>query len=116
VTASLQQILGLKKGDTYNGVLLKKRIADTSKPDGNDITNLYQNSGYLFSNINAVEVSAVNDTINFEIRITEGKQANFNKISIKGNTKTNDHVIYVNCEPNPGSYTVKINWLEPFVN
>ena len=65
----IQQILGLKKGDTYNGVLLKKRIADTSKPDGNDITNLYQNSGYLFSNINAVEVSAVNDTINFEIRI-----------------------------------------------
>ena len=55
----LQQILGLKKGDVYNGVLLKKRIADTSKPDGNDITNLYQNNGYLFSNINAVEVSAV---------------------------------------------------------
>ena len=55
----LQQILGLKKGDVYNGVLLKKRIADTSKPDGNDITNLYQNNGYLFSNINAVEVSAI---------------------------------------------------------
>ncbi len=98
----IQQILGLKKGDTYNGVLLKKRIADTSKPDGNDITNLYQNSGYLFSNINAVEVSAVNDTINFEIRITEGKQANFNKIYIEGNTKTNDHVIYRELRTKPG--------------
>ena len=98
----IQQILGLKKGDTYNGVLLKKRIADTSKPDGNDITNLYQNSGYLFSNINAVEVSAINDTINFEIRITEGKQANFNKIYVEGNTKTNDHVIYRELRTKPG--------------
>jgi len=98
----LQQILGLNKGDTYNGILLKKRIADNSKPDANDITNLYQNSGYLFSNINAVEVSAINDTINFEIRVTEGKQANFNKISIKGNTKTNDHVIYRELRTKPG--------------
>ncbi len=98
----LQQILGLKKGDVYNGVLLKKRIADNSKPDGNDITNLYQNSGYLFSNINAVEVSAINDTINFEIRITEGKLANFNKIVVEGNTKTNDHVIYREMRAKPG--------------
>ena len=100
--AVLQQILGLKKGDVYNGVLLKKRIADNSKPDGNDITNLYQNSGYLFSNINAVEVSAINDTINFEIRITEGKLANFNKIVVNGNTKTNDHVIYREMRAKPG--------------
>ncbi len=98
----LQQILGLKKGDVYNGVILKKRIADTSKPDGNDITNLYQNNGYLFSNINAVEVSAVKDTINFEIRITEGKLANFNKIVVEGNTKTNDHVIYRELRTKPG--------------
>ena len=98
----LQQILGLKKGDVYNGVILKKRIADTSKPDGNDITNLYQNNGYLFSNINAVEVSAAKDTINFEIRITEGKLANFNKIVVEGNTKTNDHVIYRELRTKPG--------------
>ena len=98
----LQQILGLKKGDVYNGVLLKKRIADTSKPDGNDITNLYQNNGYLFSNINAVEVSAIRDTINFEIRITEGKLANFNKIVVNGNTRTNDHVIYRELRTKPG--------------
>ena len=98
----LQQILGLKKGDVYNGVLLKKRIADTSKPDGNDITNLYQNNGYLFSNINAVEVSAIMDTINFEIRITEGKLANFNKIVVNGNTRTNDHVIYRELRTKPG--------------
>ena len=64
--------MGIKKGDTYNGVLLEKRIADKSKPDGDDITNLYQNNGYLFSNINAVEVKTAKDTIDFEIRVTEG--------------------------------------------
>ncbi len=97
----LSQLLGIKKGDTYDGVLLKKRIAD-EKPDANDLTNLYQNNGYLFSNINAVEVSAENDTINFEIRISEGKQASFNKISVVGNNKTNDHVIYRELRTKPG--------------
>ena len=98
----LDIILGIKKGDPYNGVLLKKRIADDTKPDGEDITNLYQNSGYLFSNINAVEVSAENDTIDFEIRITEGKLASFNKISVVGNDKTNDHVIFRELRTKPG--------------
>jgi outer membrane protein insertion porin family len=97
----LSQLLGIKKGDTYDGVLLKKRIAD-EKPDANDLTNLYQNNGYLFSNINAVEVSAENDTINFEIRVSEGKLASFNKISVVGNTKTNDHVIYRELRTKPG--------------
>ena len=97
----LSQVLGIKKGDTYDGVLLKKRIAD-EKPDANDLTNLYQNNGYLFSNINAVEVSAENDTINFEIRVSEGKQASFNKISVVGNNKTNDHVIYRELRTKPG--------------
>ncbi|MBB12690.1 MAG: outer membrane protein assembly factor BamA [Flavobacteriaceae bacterium] len=97
----LAQILGIKKGDAYNGVLLKKRIAD-EKPDANDLSNLYQNNGYLFSSINAVEVSAENDTIDFEIRVNEGKIAQFNKISVIGNTKTNDHVIFRELRTKPG--------------
>ncbi len=98
----LATVLGIKKGDTYNGILLKERIADDTKPDGEDLTNLYQNSGYLFSNINAVEVSAENDTINFEIRINEGKLASFNKISVVGNDKTNDNVIFRELRTKPG--------------
>ena len=98
----LATVLGIKKGDSYNGILLKERIADDTKPDGEDLTNLYQNSGYLFSNINAVEVSAENDTIDFEIRVTEGKLASFNKISVIGNDKTNDHVIFRELRTKPG--------------
>ena len=98
----LGRILGVKKGETYNGVLLEKRIADKSKPDGEDITNLYQNNGYLFSTINAVEVKTVNDTIDFEIRVTEGPLAYFNKITVVGNDKTNDRVIYRELRTKPG--------------
>ncbi|AWA28914.1 outer membrane protein assembly factor BamA [Flavobacterium magnum] len=99
---SLNRMLGIKKGDTYNGVLLEKRIADKTKPDADDITNLYQNNGYLFSTINAVETRTYNDTIDFEIRIMEGPLAYFNKISVVGNDKTNDKVIYRELLTHPG--------------
>ena len=98
----LQRMIGLQKGDTYNGVELAKRIADKSKPDGDDITNLYQNTGYLFSNINPVEVKTANDSIDFEIRINEGPIAYFNKITVVGNDKTNDEIIYRELRTKPG--------------
>ncbi len=98
----LNNILRIKKGDTYNGLELQKRIKDDSKPDGNNIANLYQNTGYLFSNINPVEVSADGNVIDMEIRISEGKPAHFNKITVLGNDKTNDHVIYRVLRTRPG--------------
>ncbi|MEL4308964.1 outer membrane protein assembly factor BamA [Joostella sp. CR20] len=105
----LSRVLGLKKGDVYNGVLFDKRIADDTKPDGQDITNLYQNNGYLFSQINPVEVSAKNDTIDFEVRIIEGKLAYFENVSVSGNDKTNDHVIYRELRTKPGQLYSKDN-------
>lgn len=98
----LRKMLGINRGDVYNGVLLEKRISDKKAPDGDDITNLYQNNGYLFSTINAVEVRTANDTIDFEIRIQEGPLAYFNKISVVGNDKTNDKVIYREIRTRPG--------------
>ena len=100
--ATLQRVLGINKGDVYNGVLLEKQIANPNKPDANDLTNLYQNNGYLFSNINPVEVKVYNDTIDFEIRIREGKIAYFNEINVIGNDKTKDHVIYREMRTKPG--------------
>lgn len=98
----LSQVLGIKNGATYNGVLLRERIADNSKPDPNDLTSLYQNNGYLFSSINPVEVSAANDTINFEIRIIEGKETFLDHVTVNGNEKTNDHVIFRELRTRPG--------------
>ena len=104
----LSRLLRIKKGDTYNGVLLQKRIAD-EKPDAQDITNQYQNYGYLFSSINPVEVSADGNVIDMEIRITEGKPAYFNNVSVVGNDKTNDHVIYREIRTRPGQLYSKAN-------
>jgi len=98
----LTRLLGINKGDVYNGVLLEKRIADNSKPDAQDLSNLYKNNGYLFSQINTVETKVYNDSIDFEIRIIEGKEAYFNKISVVGNDKTKDHVIYRELRTKPG--------------
>ncbi|SHG82559.1 BamA/OMP85 family outer membrane protein [Flagellimonas flava] len=105
----LGRILGIRKGQTYNGVLLKERVQDDSKPDAVDLTNLYQNNGYLFSSINPVEVSAVNDTIDFEIRIIEGKETFLDHVTVVGNDKTNDHVIFRELRTRPGQKYSKDN-------
>jgi outer membrane protein insertion porin family len=105
----LRQALGIKRGETYNGVLLQERIADNSDPEAADLTNLYQNNGYLFSSINPVEVAVRNDTIDFEIRIKEGKLAYFDHVTVVGNNKTNDHVIYRELRTRPGQKYSKRN-------
>jgi len=105
----LNQVLKIKKGDTYNGVELEKRIADTSDPDAFDLTNLYQNNGYLFSTITPVEVSADGNIIDMEIRVIEGKPAYFKEVSVKGNDATNDHVVYRELRTRPGQLYSKSN-------
>lgn len=107
----LKNALGINKGDVYNGVLFKKRVKDDSKPDSDDLSNLYQNNGYLFSNLTPVEVGVKNDTIDFEIRVVEGKLAHFNEIRVTGNTRTNDHVIYRELRTRPGQVYSKANLL-----
>ncbi|QNK79174.1 outer membrane protein assembly factor BamA [Winogradskyella sp. PAMC22761] len=98
----LSNLLGIKEGDTYNGVELRERIANQNNPDANDITNAYQNFGYMFSTINPVEVSAEGNVIDMEIRISEGKPAYFNNVTVVGNDVTNDHVIYRELRTRPG--------------
>jgi len=105
----LRGILRINKGDIYNGVLLEKRIADETKPDALDITNQYQNNGYLFSTINPVETNTEGNVIDMEIRISEGKPVYFNSISVVGNDVTNDKVIYRELHTRPGQLYSKAN-------
>ena len=100
--AQLRTVLRIEEGSTYNGVELAKRIEDNTRPDGENLTNLYQDSGYLFSSINPVETSADGNVIDMEIRITEGKPAYLNKITVVGNDITNDRVIYRELRTRPG--------------
>ncbi len=107
--SQLRQILGIKSGEVYNGVLLQERIADETDPDANDLTNLYQNNGYLAARINPVETAVRNDTIDFEIRIMERSLFYFDHVTVVGNDRTNDHVIYRELRTRPGQKYSKRN-------
>ncbi len=96
----LSAVLGIKKGDVYNLKQLEKNI--TYNPNGDDVSALYQDHGYLFSRIIPIETHITNDTIDIEMRVLEGKQATINKITIAGNTRTNDHVVLREMRTRPG--------------
>jgi len=96
----LDLLLGIKSGDIYDEKMMNERLQMSMS--GTDITSLYMDDGYLFFNINPVETLVEGDSIDYEIRIYEGKQATINKVSIVGNTKTNDHVIMREIRTKPG--------------
>ncbi|MDP3312029.1 outer membrane protein assembly factor BamA [Lutibacter sp.] len=98
----LQSLLRIEKGDTYNGKILKERVLGDGKPDSEDITTLYQDNGYLFSRILPVETKIVNDSIDVEIRIYEDQPTRIRKVTVNGNDRTNDHVVYREITTKPG--------------
>lgn len=99
-SAFLDKIIGIQKGDVYNQKVLETNLFMNMK--GGDISSLYLDDGYLFFNITPVETSVENDSIDVEIRIYEGKQAIVRKVTLKGNTKTNDHVVIREIRTKPG--------------
>ena len=97
---TLNSILGIKPGDVYNKELLDKNLnySETNL----DISSLYMDDGYLFFRVDPVEVAVDNDSIDLEIRLTEGKQARINNVTLTGNTKTYDHVVLRELYTRPG--------------
>lgn len=107
-TDYLERILGYKTGDIYDVVGFNKKVGeDGGKEDDSDIKSLYMNSGYLFSNVTPIEKSVVGDSINLEIRITEGEKATWNRVTWSGNTTTHDHVILRALRTKPGNLFAK---------
>ena len=98
--AELAKVLSLKKGEIFNQSKLDSRLF--MNPSGYDISSLYMDDGYLFFNINPVEINVENDSIDLEVRIYEGKQATINKVMVTGNDKTSDHVILRQIRTVPG--------------
>jgi outer membrane protein insertion porin family len=96
----LNNVLRIEKGDIYNQDLLNTNL--TFNPNGFDVSSLYLDDGYLFFQAEPVEVRVENDSIDLEIRIREGKQATIDKVEVKGNTKTNDHVVIREIKTRPG--------------
>jgi outer membrane protein insertion porin family len=96
----LDSLLGIKRGDIFNQSKLETMLY--MNPNGIDISSLYMDRGYLFFNINPIEVLVENDSIDLEIRIYEGKQATIGDVRVVGNDKTSDHVIMRSIRSIPG--------------
>ncbi|HTA82841.1 MAG TPA: outer membrane protein assembly factor BamA [Bacteroidia bacterium] len=99
-TKTLNAVLNIKKGDVYNSTLLNERLF--SNPNGNDISSLYMDNGYLFFQVTPVETYVHNDTIDMEMHIYEGSQARVNNVTVTGNDKTNDKIIMRQIRTQPG--------------
>lgn len=94
----LNAVLNIKKGDVYNHKSLMARL----ESDDDAVSKLYQNRGYLFFQIDPVEVHIDKDSIDFEMRMFEGKPATINEIGIKGNTRVYEHVVRRELRTKPG--------------
>ena len=96
----LSQVLGISAGEIFNNNLLQNRLQFSE--NGSDISSIYMDDGYLFFRVEPTEVAIRADTIDLEIRIFEGPQATIDKVVIRGNNLTNDHVIRRELRTIPG--------------
>lgn len=99
-TEELKSILSISKGDIYNKRQLDSRLF--MNPSGRDISSLYMDDGYLAFYPDPVELIVEGDSIDLDLRIREGKQYRIRNVIIKGNTKTNEHVIRREIRTKPG--------------
>ena len=98
----LNQILAIKAGDVYDVVTMQKRLFGGGKQSDYDVSKLYRDNGYLFFNITPVELNIQNDSVDVEMRISEGKPARLNNIVINGNDLTNEKVVRRQIFTRPG--------------
>ena len=97
-TDYLNAVLGMKRGDVYNQKHIDKRL----KEDDDAAGNWYYNNGYVFSGIEPVEVNIDGDSIDIEMRVTEGPQARLNHVRIYGNDRLYEEVVRRELRTKPG--------------
>ena len=101
-TDDLNSILMINKGDVYDVVTMEKRLFGGGKQNEFDVSKLYRDNGYLFFNIQPVELNVEGDSVDVEMRIVEGKPATLNNIVINGNDLTNERVVRRQIFTRPG--------------
>ena len=90
---TLNQVLKIKKGDVYDVVTMEKRLFGGGKQSESYVSQYYRDNGYLFFQLDPVELNIEGDSVDVEMRIVEGKPAALNNIVINGNDLTNERVI-----------------------
>ena len=94
----LNEQLRMKRGDVYNQKLLNDRISN----DEDAIGNNYYNRGYVFYRLDPVEVNIDGDSIDLEMRITEGPQASISHVRINGNDRLYENIVRRELRTRPG--------------
>ena len=97
-TDMLNKLFTMERGDVYNQKLMNKRLSE----DEDAVGNLYYNNGYVFSRIEPTEVNIVGDSIDLEMRVTEGPQAHLNHVRINGNDRLYENVVRRELRTKPG--------------
>ena len=97
-TDYLSAVLNMKKGDVYN----QKYLSDRLSVDEDAVGNLYYNNGYVFYNLDPVEVNIVGDSVDLEMRINEGPQARISRVKITGNDRVYENVVRRELRNKPG--------------
>ena len=105
-TTTLNNLLRMKKGDVYNQTKLEERTST----DEDAVGNLYYNNGYVFYRLDPVEVNIDGDSIDLELRITEGPQATIRHIAISGNDRVYESVVRRELRTNPATCSAKRLW------
>lgn len=98
-TSWLDHVLRLKAGDVYNQNELEKRLYN----DEDGVKNQYFNDGYVFLNLLPIETSIENDSVDLEIRLSEGVQATINRVKINGNERLYEEVVRRELYTLPGN-------------
>ncbi|MBP3202556.1 MAG: outer membrane protein assembly factor BamA [Bacteroidales bacterium] len=98
----LNEILQIKKGDVYDLVTMEKRLHGGGKENEYAVSKLYMDNGFLFFHVDPVEVNIQGDSVDVEMRISEGKPALLNEIVINGNDLTNERVVRRQLMTRPG--------------
>ncbi len=103
-TEQLQEMFGVQKGDVYDKKSMHKRlgIGKETNPEEMSVSSLYQNNGYLASQIEPAEIVVGRDSIDLEIRVFEGKPFTVNEVGISGNMRVDDEVIRRELYVRPG--------------
>ena len=103
-TEDLQRMFGVEKGDTYDKKTIQKRlgIGKEANPEEMSVSSLYQNQGYLTSQIDPAETIIGADSIDIEVKVFEGKQFTINEVGITGNQRVDDEVIRRELYTRPG--------------
>ncbi|MBE6177950.1 MAG: outer membrane protein assembly factor BamA [Rikenellaceae bacterium] len=103
-TEQLQNMFAVKKGDTYDKKSMHKRlgIGREENPEEMSVKSLYQNQGYLMSQIEPTETIIGADSIDIQVKVFEGKPFTINEVGITGNVRVDDEVIRRELYTRPG--------------